>query len=92
MRKEYPLRNRDIPFKIIDQKAYILRGNCLYELNKASTRIWQLIDGTRSTKEIIACIAREYKIDSKIASADTLHFIEKLLKGEMLTLRDKPLC
>jgi len=59
-------------------------------LNEIGACIWSLSDGTRTVKEIAEAICVDYDIDLATAEADTMRFLEELLKRNVIHLADKP--
>ena len=55
-------------------------------LNEVGARIWSLIDGKRSIKEIVDVITQEYQVSAEIAEKDTLSFIDELISKAMVQL------
>jgi len=55
-------------------------------LNEVGARIWSLIDGKRSIKEIVDVITQEYQVSADIAEKDTLSFIDELISKAMVQL------
>ncbi len=47
-------------------------------LNEVGARIWQLIDGCRTVREIAAEVCTEYSVTQTAAEADTVEFISQL--------------
>jgi len=53
-------------------------------LNAVGARIWSLIDGSRSAKEIAGAIESEFAVDAATARADTLTFLGTLKARDLL--------
>ncbi len=59
-------------------------------LNEVGGRIWSLIDGRRSVREIAALIANEYNVSVSEAEKDTLEFIDSLVTKNVLLVETPP--
>src|SRR6058998_1651173 len=52
--------------------------DCLYALNEVGARIWDLIDGDRSLKELRDAIVAEFEVSETEAQQDLAVLIEQL--------------
>jgi coenzyme PQQ synthesis protein D (PqqD) len=52
--------------------------DCLYALNEVGARIWELLDGTRSLKEVRDAIVQEFEVSETEAEGDLTMLIEQL--------------
>lgn len=52
--------------------------DCLYALNEVGARIWDLIDGDRSLKEMRDAIVEEFEVSEMEAQEDLTVLIEQL--------------
>ncbi len=52
--------------------------DCLYALNEVGARIWDLIDGDRSLKELRDVIVAEFEVSETEAQEDLAVLIEQL--------------
>jgi len=59
-------------------------------LNEVGTRIWKMVDGQRSVREIAAKIWEEYDVEQVEAEDDTLEFIKELVNKKVISLSDTP--
>jgi hypothetical protein len=59
-------------------------------LNELGARIWSLIDGQRSIREIALTICGEYEVELEEVEADTLQFMADLAGREVITLSAQP--
>ena len=55
---------------VIPIKAGSANLNEVYLLNEIAARMWELIDGYRSTSQLIDIITQEYDVTTEEASAD----------------------
>jgi pyrroloquinoline quinone biosynthesis protein D len=58
----------------------ILRG-----LNPAGSRVWELIDGRRSTDEIAAQLVEEFDVELRQARQEVETFVDQLLAKGLVT-------
>lgn len=61
-----------------------LSGQKLQGLNEVAGRIWELLDGKRTTAEIAEQITQEFKADLKQAEKDIEEFISQLLEKKLV--------
>ncbi|OQX60897.1 MAG: pyrroloquinoline quinone biosynthesis protein PqqD [Anaerolinea sp. 4484_236] len=81
-----PTPNPDIVGRTVDNEAVLVlpvQGK-VKVLNEVGTRVWELLDGNRSVKEIASALHQEYTVDQATAEEDVLEFINDLAKKEML--------
>ena len=52
--------------------------DCLYALNEVGARIWELIDGDRTLKELGDAIVEEFEVSETEAQEDLAVLIEQL--------------
>jgi hypothetical protein len=55
-------------------------------LNEVGARIWSLIDGQISIREIILIICSEFDVAEDIAETDTLSFLSALVQRGMIEI------
>jgi hypothetical protein len=87
----YPQPIPGVLSRIIDGEAVLVmaKRGVVKVLNKVGTRIWTLIDGSRTVEEIASIIGSEYAVDIETAQADTLEFIQQMVDRNMITLSDQ---
>jgi hypothetical protein len=73
---------RDVAWRLIDGEAVIITpgDNIMQTLNDTGTRIWELLNGTRSLRDVADMLAVEFEVDRKRAEQDTIWFVECLAK------------
>jgi len=59
-------------------------------LNEVGARIWSLVDGRRSMREIATTICDEYQVSAAQAEVDTMAFLEDLAARGAITFQDQP--
>ncbi len=88
---KYPVLHPQVAARIIDGEAVIVlpQSGQVTVLNEVGSRIWELIDGTRSVGEITEIIVAEYDVTAEQAERDVAEFIQELVENKMLVLADK---
>lgn len=56
----------------------------LVRLNPAGLRVWQLLDGARSTESIIDIMEAEFEVDIDTLGKDVRDFLKELARREMI--------
>ena len=86
-------KSPDIVFRSIAHEVILvpIRHNAadlqsIYTLNEVGARIWQLIDGQKSTAQIIDVIVDEFKVTYQAAEKDVGEFLSKLVSIEAINL------
>lgn len=83
----HPRRNADCAFKAIGEDGGLVvlpDRSEVKVLNAIGIRIFALVDGTRSVRDIVRTICDEYEVTPDAAEKDVLAFLEDLRKGGML--------
>jgi hypothetical protein len=71
--------------KIVDELILVpIRRNVadmesLFTLNEVGARVYELIDGERSVRDICTAIVEEFEVEAEEAQSDVTGFLEKLL-------------
>jgi len=71
---------------LVPTKQNIADLQCIYTLNEIGGRIWELIDGSMSIKEIVTVLTQEYKVEARQAEADIKEFLNQLEQIGAVTL------
>lgn len=79
------IKNNDIAWRIIDGAALVVspKDSLVYPLNEVATRIWELLDGKRTTSDINSIICEEFDADEMTMRNDIIDFIENLSKANL---------
>ncbi len=83
--KVYCVKDRVASRKIVDEVLLVpLRDSVaemenLYALNEVGARVYELVDGKRSVRDICAVIVDEFDASAEQAEADVSQFVEQLL-------------
>lgn len=81
-----PIPNPEVVGRIVDNEAVLVipgKGK-VKVLNEAGARIWALVDGSRSVKDIAGQIFNEFAVSRSDAEKDTLDFIQQLLVKDII--------
>jgi len=88
-------KNPDIVFRKIADEVILVPirhsvGNLdsIYTLNEVSARIWELIDGKRTMKDIKEIILQEFDVTNEEAEKDLIQFLQQLEKIEGIRAAD----
>jgi hypothetical protein len=80
-------KNKDMVTRVFDDEAILLpmyktseEINCIYNLNKVASRVWELFDGKRTLREIKNILLKEYDTTPKE--------LDKELKALLKDLQD----
>jgi len=82
--KIYCVKDRVASRKIVDEVILVpLRDSVaemenLYALNEVGARVYELVDGKRSVRDICAVIVDEFDASAEQAEADVSQFVEQL--------------
>ena len=96
MLDKIPQKNTELAWRIIDNETVIIPldeqtsdSEKINFLNETGTRIWELIDGKNSIKDIVVRIVKEYEIEEKEAEKEVVSFIKKLGRRNLVKLGGK---
>jgi hypothetical protein len=84
-------RLKEVAWRMIDGEAVIITpsDNTMHSLNESGTRIWELINGSKSLREVASVIQTEFDVDQQRAEQDTLWFVECLAKKGLVDKRQQ---
>jgi len=73
---------KDVAWRMIEGEAVIVTpaDSMMHSLNEVGTRIWQLLDGKRTIRDVASTLAAEFEVEGSRAESDTLWFVECLAK------------
>lgn len=75
-----PAPNPTVVGRVVEGEAVLVlpeRGE-VKVLNEVGARIWELVDGSRTVREIVDTICAEYDVEVAQAESDTLAFVAEL--------------
>lgn len=72
--------------RIIDGEAVVIHTehNFVHMLNEVGTRVWELLDGTRSTEQIAEVLVQEYDVAQEEATYAVKKFVEELRQKDLV--------
>jgi hypothetical protein len=81
-----PSKSDDLVWRSIDEEIVILTedGRKIHTLDKVGGAIWELIDGSKSVKDIAELICERFDVSLDEAQADTLEFCGELVDKKIL--------
>jgi len=83
--KVYRVSDRVASRKIVDEvilvplRDSVAETESLYSLNEVGARVYDLVDGKRPVRDIIAAIEEEFEVSFEQAQDDVMQFLEQLL-------------
>jgi hypothetical protein len=79
-------RQKDVAWRMIDGEAVIITpaDSTMHTLNDVGTRIWELMTGTRTLREVAGVLCAEFEVEKDRAEKDTLWFAECLAKKGLI--------
>ena len=85
-RADAPRKHPDSASRVYDGEAFIVlpQSHQYKILNEVGTRVWELIDGTRTPDDMAQLIANEFEISVEEALKDVGDFINDLRANGML--------
>ena len=81
-----PRRHEHAAVRVYEGEAFIVLPEVgeFKILNKVGSRVWELIDGARSSVDIAGAIAEEYDVSADTALKDVNEFLQELRTNGML--------
>lgn len=61
-------------------------GEAKVELDEVGSFVWELCDGRRSVREMVACLAKKYKLSRKEAEASLTAFLRSLAGRNLVAI------
>jgi hypothetical protein len=86
LRADAPRKHPESVSRVYDGDAFIIlsQSHQYKILNEVGTRVWELIDGTRTVDDMARLIADEYEVSIETALKDVNDFIHDLRANGML--------
>lgn len=86
--EDIPVIHPSVIGRIVDQEAVLVlpEQGQVKVLNPVGARIWTMIDGIRTIREIADLICQEYEVDPSQAEEDAIQFISDLHQRNVLTI------
>jgi hypothetical protein len=80
--------NPNVVSRIVDDEAVLVlpeRGE-VKVFNMVGSRIWELVDGVRTIREISTLICQEFEVNQTTSEQDTLEFVTTILEKGVVNL------
>jgi hypothetical protein len=89
---KYPVLHPQVATRIVDGEALIVLADSgqVNVLNRVGTRMWELIDGTRSVQQIVDTVCTEFEVTEDQAQRDIEEFVQELIDVNAIVLQDQP--
>lgn len=74
--------------RVIGQEAVVIlpvQGE-VKVLNEVGSRLWELVDGTRTVTDLVSQICDEYMVSYEQAEEDALDFIQRMVERKLLVI------
>lgn len=86
-----PLRATGLSARELDGRLYLLtlRDRVLRSLNPLGARVWDLMDGRRTTGDIVQAVLSEYEVDLPRVRDDVIGFVEELEHSGLVTISER---
>jgi hypothetical protein len=87
-----PAHSPDVVAQVVRGEAILVLAeqNKVKVLNELGTRIWEMVDGQQSIRQIAARLCEEYEVDLSQAEQDTLEFLAELDGRGLLQVSTPP--
>lgn len=83
-----PARVRDVAWQVLEGEAVLvdLDGKTIRGLNRTGSRVWELIDGRRTVREIAAVVAQEFSgaPEGGGLEGDAIQFLTRLAELRLI--------
>jgi hypothetical protein len=89
---KYPVLHPQVATRIVDGEAVIVLADSgqVNVLNPVGTRMWELIDGTRSVQQIADAVCAEFDVTEAQVQRDLEEFMQELVDANAVVLQDRP--
>ncbi len=79
-------RAKSTASRTVDNEAVVVipEGGLVRVLNDAGSRVWQLLDGEHTVKEIVEAISQEFDAPAEQTQTDIMSFIKELEAKQMV--------
>ena len=87
---ERPHRSADVVGRIYGSDAVVISPDqgLVRMFNPTATRIWQLVDGSRSVEEIAVTLTSEFDVDLAQARQSVIRLLTELSEKQLITWGD----
>ncbi len=87
---KHPAPHPQVAARVVDGAAVIVLADSgtVQVLDEVGTRVWELIDGSRTAAQIAQEIEKEYDVSLEQAARDVEELLQQLLDAQAIVLRD----
>lgn len=80
-------RNATVLWRELDGEAVLLdpQAGCSYNLNQIGTLVWKMLDGTRTTSDIVSAICELYEVEPEQALQDVEQLLSEMGNNNLLS-------
>ncbi len=92
MDDQYPVLHPQVATQVMDGQAVIVLPDSgrVTVLNEVGTRVWELIDGAHTVRQIAETLTREFDVSLATALQDTRDLIQRLVERRAVELKETP--
>jgi hypothetical protein len=74
--------------RVVDEEALLihLQSGTYFSLNQVGTRVWEIMDGSKTVAELAAVIASEYEVSQEQAQTDVSNLVNELVEEKLVIL------
>ena len=78
--------NEDVAWRVIEGEALLVspKTSNIFPMDEIGTRIWSLVDGLRTGRDIARMLEEEYDQDLSAIESDLRLFIDDLMKSGLV--------
>jgi hypothetical protein len=89
---KYPAPHAQVATRVVEGSAVIVLADAgtVQVLDEVGTRVWELMDGSRTVEQIAQEIENEYDVSLEQAAQDVAELAQKLLDAQAIVLQDAP--
>ena len=89
---KYPAAHAQVAARIVDGAAVIVLADSglVQVLDEIGTRVWELMDGSRTVAQVVQAIENEYEVSLEQATRDVVELTQNLLDAQAIVLKDAP--
>ncbi len=89
--RQRPSHHPDTASRVFSGEAVVITPaeNTVRMFNRAGSRIWELMDGTRAIEDIASVLTEEYRIGFDDALASVQRFVDALVAKGVVALSDE---
>ena len=89
----YPIPHPQAAARVVDGTAVIVLADSgmVKLLNPVGTRIWELVDGSRSIQQIIDVVFQEFQVARSQVEQDVVDFLHELQEMQAINIQSYPL-